>query len=432
MNTGLQKVLRPVDLWAIAVGLVISGEYFGWSYGFGVAGTVGFLCSTLIVAVMYTTLVFSLTELTTAIPHAGGPFVYVGKAFGHRLGVLAGLATMMEFLFAPPAIAFALGSYLHFIIPDISIKIGAMVVLAIFMIVNLLGVKQTVRFELVVTVIAVVELLIFMVLVLPHFSLDNFLAHSENFTASGILAAIPYAIWFFLAIEGVAMAAEEVKDPARDVPKGYLFGIATLVFLAFGVMLAAGGVGDWRILSTMDYPVPEAMAMALGRAHWATRLFAGIGLFGLVASLNGIVYSASRTVFALGRAGILPHAFARLHTRTKAPQIAVIASCTVGFLGIAVGYTSQLITLSAMGAVLVYVLTMAAVLRLRKTEPLLHRPYRVPAYPLMPLTALVLSLVSLAALIYFNLTLAWWLLGLVAIMLFMRRPDESKTLTSAP
>ena len=70
---GLQKVLGPVQLWGIAVGLVISGEYFGWSYGWNTAGTLGFLVSTVLVATMYTTFIFSFTELSTAIPHAVGP-----------------------------------------------------------------------------------------------------------------------------------------------------------------------------------------------------------------------------------------------------------------------------------------------------------------------------------------------------------------------
>ena len=76
----LKKVLGPIQLWGIAVGLVISGEYFGWSYGWNTAGTLGFLVATLLVATMYTTFIFSFTELSTAIPHAGGPFAYARRA----------------------------------------------------------------------------------------------------------------------------------------------------------------------------------------------------------------------------------------------------------------------------------------------------------------------------------------------------------------
>src|SRR4029077_20074388 len=97
-TASLRKILRPIHIWAIAVGLVISGEYFGWNYGWGVSGTVGFLISTLLVTVMYLTFIFSFTELTTAIPHAGGPFAYAYRAFGWWGGFIAGYATLIEFL----------------------------------------------------------------------------------------------------------------------------------------------------------------------------------------------------------------------------------------------------------------------------------------------------------------------------------------------
>ena len=108
MGTTLKASLGTPHLWGIAVGLVISGEYFGWSYGWGVAGTLGFLITALLVATMYTCFIFSFTELTTAIPHAGGPFAYSRRAFGERGGLISGLATLIEFVFAPPAIAMAI------------------------------------------------------------------------------------------------------------------------------------------------------------------------------------------------------------------------------------------------------------------------------------------------------------------------------------
>jgi ethanolamine permease len=117
-TAALKKVLKPIHLWAIAVGLVISGEYFGWNYGWGVSGTIGFLIATLVVTVMYVTFIFSFTELTTSIPQAGGPFSYAYRAFGWWGGLIAGYATLVEFLVTPPAIAFALGSYSHFLYPS--------------------------------------------------------------------------------------------------------------------------------------------------------------------------------------------------------------------------------------------------------------------------------------------------------------------------
>ena len=125
MSPQLQRTLGPFQLWAIAVGLVISGEYFGWSYGWASAGTLGFLVTTMAVAAMYIAFIFSFTELTTAIPHAGGPFAYGLRAFGPLGGAVAGFATLVEFLFAPPAISLAIGAYLHVQFPALEPKHAA-------------------------------------------------------------------------------------------------------------------------------------------------------------------------------------------------------------------------------------------------------------------------------------------------------------------
>ena len=110
VSRDLKPVLSVFSLWGIAVGLVISGMYFGWSYGWASAGTLGFLVTTVFVALMYTIFIFSFTELSTSIPHAGGPFAYARRAFGPTGGFVAGYATLVEFVFAPPAIALAIGA----------------------------------------------------------------------------------------------------------------------------------------------------------------------------------------------------------------------------------------------------------------------------------------------------------------------------------
>ena len=155
MNTQLKPTLGTLHLWGIAVGLVISGEYFGWSYGWGVAGTLGFLVTSLMVAAMYTCFIFSFTELTTAIPHAGGPFAYSRRAFGEKGGLIAGLATLIEFVFAPPAIALAIGAYLNVQFPALDPKHAAVGAYIVFMGLNILGVKLAATFELVVCVPAI-------------------------------------------------------------------------------------------------------------------------------------------------------------------------------------------------------------------------------------------------------------------------------------
>ena len=406
----LKKVLTPLHLWGIAVGLVISGEYFGWNYGWAVAGPVGFLLATLLVTVLYVTFIFSFTELTTAIPQAGGPFAYSHRAFGPWGGFVAGYATLVEFLLAPPAIAFALGSYGHFLLPGLPVLATALGCYVVFTLINLLGMKESANFSLVVTVLAVAELLLFMGLLAPHFRVSTFLAHPVPLRGAGVLAALPFAIWFYLAIEGVAMVAEEVRDPRRTIPKGYGYGLATLVLLALGVMVLTGGATDWRTLSHLDYPLPEALGQVLGKASPWTRFFASIGLFGLVASFHGTIIGYSRQVFALARAGYLPGVLARLNSR-QAPHWALVAGGGVGGLALCTGTTDQVIVLSVLGAVVMYLMSLLSLFALRRREPGLARPFAVPGYPAVPLVALALTLLSLGTIVYYNPRLSGIFLG---------------------
>lgn len=416
----LKKAMTALQLWAVAVGLVISGEYFGWNYGWAAAGPVGFLVATLVVTVLYVTFIFSFTELTTAIPQAGGPFVYSYRAFGKWGGFVAGYATLVEFLFTPPAIAVALGSYGHFLCPQLPVLYTALGCYLIFTAVNLLGIKESANFLLVVTVLAVVELLLYMGLLVPHFKVANFLAHPVPVRAEGVFAALPFAIWFYLAIEGVALVAEEVADPPRTIPKGYGFGILTLVGLALGVMVITGGATDWRLLQKLDYPLPEALGLVLGKGNAWTKFFASIGLFGLVASFHGAIVGYSRQLFALARSGFLPVGLAKLNSR-QTPHWALVVGGIVGCLGLVSGRTDQLIVLSVLGALVMYVVSMLSLFVLREQEPELMRPFAVPGYPVVPLVALGLALVCLGALVYYNLWLSGvFLAGMLTLGLLYR------------
>ena len=414
----LEPRLNAWHLWGLAVGLVISGEYFGWSYGWGSAGTLGFLVVTLMVAVMYTCFIFSFTELTTAIPHAGGPYAYARRAFGPRAGFLAGFATLVEFVFAPPAIALAIGAYLNVQLPDVNAKAMAVAAFLAFMALNMVGVRAAARFELFVTIVAIGELLVFMGVVAPGFSLASYTAHgwagSDDFAlpaVAGMFAAIPFAIWFFLAIEGVAMAAEEAQDPQRTIPRAYIGGILTLVALALGVMVMAGGVGDWRTLANVNDPLPQAMKRVVGERSGWLHMLVWIGLFGLVASLHGIILGYSRQIFALARDGYLPGWLAAVHPRFGTPCRAIAAGGAVGIAAIfsdelvtlaGTSLTAGIVTMSVLGAIVMYVMSMLALFKLRQTEPALPRPFPAIGYPAVPAVALCLALVCLATLVWFN------------------------------
>lgn len=417
-SPSLNKSLSTLQLWGIAVGLVISGEYFGWSYGWASAGTLGFLVTASFVALMYATFIFSFTELTTAIPHAGGPFEYSRRAFGPTGGYLAGYATLVEFVFAPPAIALAIGAYLNVQFPALSPKLAAVGAYAVFMALNIVGVQIAATFELFITLLAIFELLVFMGVVAPGFSIADFVkggwAGQDGFSAAavpGMFAAIPFAIWFFLAIEGVAMAAEEAKNPRRSIPIAYVAGILTLVVLAAGVMVFAGGAGDWAQLANINDPLPQAMKLIVGAQSGWLHMLVWLGLFGLIASFHGIILGYSRQIYALARAGVLPGVLGRVHPRFHTPHWAILAGGVVGIAAIfsdelitfgGQTLTANIVTMSVFGAIVMYIVSMASLFKLRRTEPGLERPFRAPMFPAFPAFALAAALVCLATMFYYN------------------------------
>lgn len=403
--TELRRTLGPVMLWGLGVGYVISGEYFGWNLGLEKGGSYGMLAATLVITVMYLGFILSYAELACALPRAGGAFVYCERAFGPKAGLLAGVAQLVEFVFAPPAIAMAIAAYVGQRYPELDQKLVAIGAYAVFTGLNAWGVRQAVAFELVITVLAVGELLLFVGVVGPSFSWAAFSHNALPNGWGGAVAAVPFAIWFYLAIEGVANAAEEARDPQRTVALGFGSAMLTLVGLALLVFFAAVGVAGWEAVvyppgstTPSDAPLPLALAHVVDRGSALYTLLLGVGLLGLIASFHGIILAASRATMALAQAGYGPSILGRVHPRTATPVPALLANMVVGVVAILSGKTAEIITLSCFGAVTMYIVALLALFRLRRTEPELARPFRAVLYPWGALVALVIAVGALGAL----------------------------------
>lgn len=442
-DAGLRRTLGPVMLWGLGVGYVISGEYFGWNLGLPVGGTYGMLAATALVTVMYAAFVFSYAELACAMPKAGGAFVYALRAMGPVAGYFAGAFQLVEFVFAPPAIALAIGAYLHLYLPDVSPVVLAIAVYFLFTAINAWGVKQAVLFELVVTIIATVELLVFIGVTAPAFRWENVARDALPNGWGGAFAALPFAIWFYLAIEGVANAAEEARDPKRDLVRGFGWAMATLVVLAIGVLFTAVGAAGWRAVvypepgaAPSDSPLPLAMAHVVDVGSPLYAMLVGIGLFGLVASFHGILLAAGRATMALGQVGYAPRLLGRVDPRTGTPVIALVVNMVVGIVAVLTGKTAEIITLSVFGALGLYVISMLSLFALRRKEPEMERPIKVPGYPIVPAIALGLALVCATSMVIYNPKLALvfsglLLLGLTYYVFVVRPGAKGGTATSA-
>jgi ethanolamine permease len=417
----LKRTLTPLLLWGLGVGYVISGMYFGWNLGLEKGGTAGLAIATAVIVILYTAFTFGYAELACAIPKAGGGFDYARRALGKDWGFIAGMAQAIEFILAPPAIAFAIGAYFNLFLPQVPIINIAIAAYVLFTALNIYGVRAAALFELIITFLAVAELLLFAGIALPEFKWTHLQQNALPNGVEGIFASIPFAIWFFLGIEGVANVAEETINPQKTILKGFGSAILTLIILCMLTFTASVGVAGWEAIvytadgKSSDSPLPLALGLIVGNDHGLYHLLIAIGLFGLVASFHGLTLAAGRASFELGRLRFAPPFLGKIHKKFQTPAIALLVNMTIGIIALLTGKTAEIITISVFGAITLYVISMISLLVLRKKEPDLARPFRVPFYPLTPIVALVIGIIALLAMLYENHLLGGIYLGIIAL-----------------
>ncbi|WP_219418034.1 ethanolamine permease [Pseudonocardia nigra] len=408
-----RELRRGAAGWLLLAGLgvayVISGDFAGWNFGLAEGGWGGLLIATVLMATMYTCMVFGLAELATAIPVAGAGYGFARRALGPFGGFATGTAILIEYAIAPAAIAVFIGGYVE-ALGLFGLTSGWPVYLvcyAVFVGIHLWGVGEALKVMFAITAVAVVALVAFVVGMVPRVEFGKLLdiAPTDAFGASaflpfgvaGVLAALVYGIWFFLAVEGVPLAAEEARDPARDMPRGILGAMAVLLVFAGLMLVIAPGAAGSSAIQDSDNPLPLAVRTAFGGDTWLAQFVNYVGLAGLVASFFSIIYAYSRMLFALSRAGYLPRRLS-VTGRRKTPYLALIVPAGIGFaLAAATGNGALLINIAVFGATVSYVLMMVSHIVLRVREPQLPRPYRTPGGVVTTGVALVLAAAAVVA-----------------------------------
>ncbi len=411
MENNLKRSLTPAMVWGLGVGYVISGNYFGWNLGLEKGGTLGLAIALVFIIILYITFTFSYTELACFIPKAGGAFDYANRAFGKEVGFVTGMAQNIEFICAPPAIAFAIGSYGNIFFPEIPVLIFSVIAYVIFVMLNISGVKVAATFELVITIFAVAALIFFSGLTFPKLEWTHLEKNAWPHGYEGVFAAIPFAIWFFLGIEGVANLAEETINPKRTILIGFGSAITTLVLLCIITFVSSVGVAGWEAIvykadgTASDSPLPLALEFVVDRSSFSYQLLLVVGLFGLIASFHGLMLAAGRSTYEFGRVGYAPAFIGKVNARFQTPANALLVNMGLGLIALFSGKTGEIITISVFGALSLYIISMLSLLRLRKIETDLVRPFRVPMYPYFPIVALVIASFSFVAMAIYNLNL---------------------------
>ncbi|WP_260462008.1 ethanolamine permease [Streptomyces lateritius] len=416
-------------LTGLGVAYVVSGDFAGWNIGLSKGGFGGLAVATVLMGTMYACLVFALAELSAILPTAGGGYGFARRALGTWGGFLTGTAILIEYVLAPAAISLFIGDYVESL-GLFGLTSGwpvYLVCFALFIGIHLWGVGEALRFSLIVTAIAVTALVVFAFGAFSDFHVDRLNdipvdgeAFGSNswlpFGLLGIWAAFPFGMWFFLGVEGVPLAAEEAKDPARSMPKALAISMGVLALLAVVTFLAATGARGSAILQTDGNPLVTAL-QGKGEPTALSRFVNYAGLAGLVASFFSLIYAGSRQLFALSRAGYLPR-FLSLTSRRKSPYLGLLIPGAIGFaLAAGTGDGARMLNIAVFGATISYALMALSHIVLRRREPGLHRPYRTPGGTVTSTVAFVLALAALVATFLVDRTAAFMALGVYVVAL---------------
>ena len=475
---GLRRYARVWSLWALGVGAVISGHYSGWNFGLA-HGFGGMLIALFVIAAMYWGLIFSIAEMSPALPHTGAAYSFARSALGPWGGMFTGLAESIEYILTPAVIVFFIGSYMTAIFetPAAAQPLWWAGAYAVFLLLNLRGVELSFRVSVVVTLGALAVLAVYWISALPYFDFDRWALNVGvgpdgapvelpegggawlPFGIGGALASLPFAVWLFLAIEQLPLAAEESFDPKADMPKGLIAGMATLMVSALLITFLNAGVGSTEpdmmhgafSLATSAEPLLDGFRVIYGTG--IAKLLAFLAVIGLIASFHTIIYAYGRQIYSLSRAGYYLPFMSVTHGTHKVPHMALYTGTAMGFGvmlvvwfvlgsdkgGALIGGT--LLNMAVFGAMISYAMQGLSFIRLRQNMPHIERPYRSPLGIPGAAVAIVVALVT----IYYQLqdpiyrngvygAAIWYLLGMLYFAFVGRHklvlsPEEEFALT---
>jgi ethanolamine permease len=438
-----RQLKRGTAGWILLAGLgisyVISGDFAGWNFGIAEAGWGGFAIAAGLMALMYFCLVLSLAEMSASIPAAGGGYSFARQVMGPAGGFLTGLAILIEYALAPAAIVIFIGSAVE-ALTGFNGPIVYALFYAAFIAIHLIGAGEALKTMMVISGLAVFAILATAIALLGDFDSAKLfdIAVSADVAGAtemlplgwyGVWAALPFAMWLFLAVEGVPLAAEEAKDPAKDVPKGIIAAMVFLLFTAALVLFLVPSATGAEVIGKSAVPLVDALN-ATGNTTLATTVNV-LGLAGLIASFFSIIYGYSRLIFALSRAGYLPR-FLSLTSKRKTPTWALIVPGVLGFLASLSGEGDLMLAMAVVGATISYALMSLSHILLRVKNPEMPRPYKTPGGTVTSGIAFVLSLVALTGVYAFDprafvYTIILYIIGALYYFLYSKNHLVAKT-----
>ncbi|HET6622174.1 MAG TPA: APC family permease [Dongiaceae bacterium] len=429
----LLKVLGPVHVWALGVGIVLVGEFMGWNYAVGKGGALGCLIAMWVIGLLYTCVAMIDSEITSTVAAAGGQYAQAKHTIGPLMAFNVGLYLVFAYTMLEAGDVQVVGFLIQIGATDLlgtaptHWEPWVVLSLAILALLNYRGVFMTLTVNFWITFIAFLSIVVLFFGVKP-WAPGEILHHKDLLTDLpygwlGVFAALHFGIWFYLGIEGTCQAAEEVRSPGRALPLGTITGIITLLIAAGLTWYVAVGMLPWEYVG-WDLELAPLYDVAKISGSKFLHIFLFIGtLFSAIASANGCINDAARAWFSMGRDRYLPAYFAAVHPKYRTPFRSIIFMIPIAIIFAIYVPLAQVITFSILSGLLNYTFMPINMWKFRKKWPLgsIKRGFIHPFHPLPASVLLVLCIATYFAIYlgYGNQLLAMMLFYIIASLWFV-------------
>lgn len=379
----IRRVLGPLHVWALGVGIVLVGEFMGWNLTISQGGSLASLLGLWTMGMMYVGQVLMVSEMASVMPEAGGQYTMAKYLLGPLGAFNVGLMLVFEYAMLEAGDVIVVGQLLNSLNPDLQVLPFTILTLLVLAFINYRGAQATLTLNFFITAIAFMSIIILFIST-NFYDPQSTLLHLREFTNGlpygklGVMAAIGYSCWFFLGIEGTAMTADECRSPNRAIPLGTIVGLTTLLIGGTITWFVCSGLIAADKLGKSVYPLYEA-ALATGKLYIAIALFVG-SILACLASTNGCINDASHAWAALSRDALLPNIFSQEHPKYHSHYRAILFLLPISLTFALTGMLDQVVTFSIFSALIIYLLTCIMMFRFRKMYPLgsIHRGFVAP------------------------------------------------------
>lgn len=431
-HTQLKKNLTAFDLAALGIGSVVgTGIFVATGEGAHLAGP-GVLLSFIIAAVTCGFCALTYSELACMFPVAGSTYSYSYVAFGEVIAWIIGWDLMLEYLVSASAVASGWSGIFIGLMESAGLKLPkallttplaggiidlpAVVITLLITWVLYIGIRESAKINNIIVLVKVAVILLFIFLGVRHVNLAN-LKPMMPYGWKGVMAGAAIIFFAYIGFDAVSTAAEETKNPKKDVPLGLMICLGVVIVLYVAVAFVLTGIVPFKQI-VVDNALPGALA-SIG-IRWGGALVATGAIIGMVSTLLVTLYGQIRIFMVMARDGLLPAAFAKIHPKHKTPHICTWITGVVTALIAGLFPLPMIINLCNIGTLFAFILVSVGVVVLRRTRPEVERKFRTPWVPFTPLVTVVFCFYLMASLpgvtwVRFGL---WLLAGLAIYFMY--------------